>query len=186
MKNVGIALLVFGIFLEAFAIFGNRAPYPLVLKLASPEYARAWQAYRTFLREGVIEEGDEGFDALRQAYMNLTLGAPEPPFPLDEIEGVTVIRFYGRDIEDLTELGEDRVLVVEYSNGETLLLGYEALLIVAAWLLKPGVALINAGLLMLGCVMVYYGLRVLFLDEKDAGEAAGGPLDEPRAQPGAA
>lgn len=53
------------------------------------------QAYRTLMREGLIEEGDEAFDPLRQAYMRLTLISPEPPFPIDEIDGVTINRFYG-------------------------------------------------------------------------------------------
>ena len=185
MKNLGIALLVFGICLEALAILGNRAPYPLVLKLLSPEYIAARQAYRTLMREGVIEEGDEGFDTLRQAYMRLTLTTPEPPFPLDEIEGVTINRFYGGVVEDSSELEESRVVAAEFSNGETTILNYRSVLIMTNGELRPEAALLNAGLLILGCVLVYYGLRIIFLDVKDAGEAAG-LLDKPLARPGAA
>lgn len=185
MKNVGIALIVFGICLEALAILGNRSPYPLVLKLLSPEYTAARQAYRTLMREGVIEEGDEGFDILRHSYMHLTLMSPEPPFPLDEIEGVTIDRFYGGVVADTSELEESRVVVAEFSNGETTILNYGFILVMTNAQLKPEVALINAGLLILGCVLVYYGLRVIFLDVKDAGESAGLP-DEPLGSPGIA
>lgn len=180
MKKVGVALLVVGICLEALAILGDRAAYPLVLKLVSPEYAAAWGAYRAFLREGVMEEGDEGFEPMRDMYMLLTLGADEPPFPLDEIEGLTINRFYEASVDD-AEIEATRVIVIEYSNGKTTLMGYGAMLIMAAWLLKPEVILVNAGLLILGCVLVYYGLRVIFLDEKKAGEAAGALGQAPRA-----
>ncbi len=171
MKRLGIALIVFGVCLEVLAIFGNRAPYPLVLKLASPEYAAAREAYRSFTRDGIIEEGDEGFDALRLAYMDLTLTMPDPPFPLDEIEGVTVTRFYADVLENSSELEESSVVVAEYSNGDTEILSGDSLVNLTGLLLKREAALINAGLLVLGCALVYYGLRVIFLDVKDAGEA---------------
>ena len=172
MKHLGIALIVFGICLEALAILGNRAPYPLVLKLASPEYAAAREAYRRFTRDGVIQEGDEGFDTLREAYMSLTLTTPEPAFPLDEIEGVTINRFYADVLRNSSKLEESSVVMAEYSNGETRMLGGDSLLVLTDGELKREAALINAGLLILGCVLVYYGLRVIFLDVKDAGEAA--------------
>lgn len=173
MKTVGIALLVCGVCLEAFALLGNRAPYPVVLKLLSPEYTAAREGYRTLMREGLLVEGDEGFDTLRDAYMRMTVMLPEPPYPLDEIEGVTINRFYGGVVRGTSELEEGSLIVADFSNGETVILSYSSILLMTNGELKPVVALVNAGLLILGCVLVYFGLRILFIDLKSAREAAG-------------
>lgn len=173
MKSVGIALLVFGVCLEAFALLGNRAPYPVVLKLLSPKYTDAREAYRTLMREGLLVEGDEGFDTLRTAYMNLTVMSPEPPFPLDEIEGVTIDRFYGGVVRGTSELEESSMVVADFTNGETVILSYGSIILMTNGQLKPVVALVNAGLLVLGCALAYYGLRILFIDLNAAREAAG-------------
>ena len=57
-------------------------------------------------------------------------------------------------------------------------LGFDSLLTMTDRQLKRDVALINAGLLILGCVLVYYGLRIIIFDGKDAAEADVRPLDK--------
>jgi len=140
--------------------------------LLSPEYTAAREAYRTLMRDGTIEEGDEGFDALRHAYMRITVMSPDPPFPLDEIEGVTITRFYGGVVRGTSELEESSMVVAEFSNGETVVLNYGFILIMTNGELNPAVALVNAGLLILGFALAYYGLRILFIDLRPEASAA--------------
>ena len=171
MKNLAIAALIFGICLEVLAIFGNRMPYPIVLNIVSPEYVEAGAAYHTLLTDGLLEEGDVGFDRLRDSYMRLTLMAPEPPFPIDEIDGVTITRFRGAETNDPSEISGKSVVAAEFNNGEIKVLDYAFVQLLADGQWSVDALIINCGLLILGCGLVYYGLTYLVLDAKPLGEA---------------
>ena len=144
-----------------------------MLQLVSPECTAAQEGERSLVREGILVEGDEGFDTLRDAYMRMSVMSPEPPYPLDEIDGVTISRFYGGVVKGTSELEESSLVVADFTNGETVILTYSSILLMTNGELKPVVALVNAGLLILGCVLVYFGLRILFIDLKSARVAAG-------------
>lgn len=173
MKNLGIAALVLGICIEALAIFGNRTPYPIVLNIVSPDYVPALEGYQKLLSEGLLEPGDTGFDLLRVSYMDLSLMAPEIPFPIDEIDGVTITRFRGGTREDSSGIGDNSVVIAEHNNGKVSESNYGSLLYLVNEYKSLNVLLINCGLLILGCALVYYGLRIVFLDSKPYGEALG-------------
>lgn len=173
MKNLGIAALVAGICIEALAIFGNRMPYPIVLNVVSPDYVAALEGYDKLLSQGVLEPGETGFNLLRVSYMRLTLMAPEAPFPVDELDGVTITRFRGGSAQDSTKINDKSLVVAEFSNGKVMALDYGLIQLLANGYWDVNALLINCGLLILGCTLVYYGLRFIFLDSKSSGETAG-------------
>ncbi len=166
MKNLGIAALILGVCLEALAIFGNRMPYPIVLKIVCPEYVSALEGYDKLLLDGVLEPGDPGFDSLCVAYLHLMLSLPEVPFPRDELDGLTVARFRAGPTKESGGTMEKTIVVAEFSNGQNIPLDYGVVRGIANTYWTVNALLINCGLLILGCTMVFYGLKITFLDSR--------------------
>lgn len=171
MKRTAVAMIVGGICLEVLAIFGNRGPFPLVNLILSPNYIEAHRGYQTLLETNMLAEGDAGFDLIRVAFMNLTVMGPEPPFPIDEIDGVTLTRFLVGASEDPEALRERTPVFLEYSNGEVTLLDLNYVRTMANGLLSRWTVFVNLTLVALGCTLVFYGLRALLLSNgrADAG-----------------
>lgn len=173
MKNFGIAALAVGICLEALAIFGNRMPYPLVLNIVCPDYVEAKEGYDKLLLDGLLEPSDPGFDLLRVACLRFMLRSIEELFSVDELEGHTIARFYGGATTQPAETKEKSVVIAEFSNGQNIHLDYGAIQLMANDYRSANALLVNCGLLILGCALVYYGLRIVFLDSKPSGDGEG-------------
>lgn len=170
MKGRAIAALVVGICLEILALFGNRGPFPVVRDLLAPEYAAARQGYEKLATEGVLVEGDPGFSEFRRSYMELSLMMGEPPFPIDEMDGMTITRFEAGLQKEPWALKETTPIFGYYSNGEVFLLDLNFIKSMADDRSSGNIVLVNMALLIVGCGLVFYSFQTLFLKETGRGQ----------------
>jgi len=163
MTGRAIAALVVGVALEVLALFGNRGPYPFVRDLIAPEYGAARQGYETLAAGGTLVEGDPGFSELRRSYMSLTLMVPEPPLPIDEIDGVTITKFEPGFQQDEWALKETTPVFGHYSTGDVFMLDFNYVMAMANDRLSRSLVLVNLAFLVAGGALVFYAFRQLFL-----------------------
>ena len=163
MKRKAVLLIVSGLFLEFFGLFGNRGPFPVILMAFSPEYLAGQQGYQHFLDTGFLTEGDVGFNKLRQVYMSLHSIAPEPLFPMEEMEGLTVTQFQSGLPDRSSRIREQGPVFVSFSNGEVEMIDHGFVHRVTSDRRSRFASSVNAGLLVAGCLLLYYGLRIQFL-----------------------
>lgn len=159
MKKSAIILIALGLFFQAFALFNSRLPYPVVSALAAPENHAAKKGFYTLVDTGTLKEGDVGFEEIRGAILGELIESRIQSFPREDMGDLSVVRL---DRLDPVPGREDRMLDpvdIVYSKSWPRKTTLHQVTFMVTDLNTQAVAKINAALLILGCGLVYMGLR---------------------------